>query len=204
MAQARIAFKDSRWVRELEQAQKPDGTWGRFHSRNSALNQRFPTTELALYRARALGMNKADPVILQAIRMMEEILQGRADWSDPEEKHEGWPINKRFITAATLALFDPANPLILPLAQRWREVVRRIFQNGAYDPQAERAAHLEINGVRTKGKYLKLAALYPLILLSVPAVSLEPDLEAALMKWVWQKPDGIYYVYGNSMSQPRL
>ncbi len=199
---ARAVLKSCSWVQELERTQHSNGSWGRFHSRDSSLKQRFPTTELALYRARALGLDKFDPLNQKTIYWMEMILQGQTDWSDPDEKHEGWTINKRFITAATLALVDPSNPLIHPLAERWVEVVKRTFQKGAYDPIAERQAHREINGIHTRGKYLKLAALYPLVLLSVPSVKLDNELESSFLNWVCQKADGIYYVYGRSMLHP--
>lgn len=202
MQHAHIALRSSNWVEELARSQSPDGSWGRFHSRNSTLKTRFPTTELALYRARALGLSKTDDLIGHSTHLMEEILSGKANWRDPAEKHEGWPINTRFITAATLALFDPDNILVAELANRWVQVVNATFANGAYDARAEQKAHLAINGIYTKGKYLKLAGLYPLILLSIPSVKLDLDIEAALLSWVSEKFAGIYYVYGARMLVP--
>lgn len=199
---AHSALPSSNWYTELARSQSPDGSWGRFHSRNSTLKLPFPTTELALYRARSLGLGKKDELVGRSLRLMEDILNNKVSWQDPAEKHEGWAINTRFITAATLALFDPTNILLTELVERWVQVVNATFANGAYDAWAEQKAHLEINNIHTKGKYLKLAGLYPLILLSLPAVKLEQSIEAALMNWVSEKFAGIYYVYGARMLVP--
>jgi len=196
MQNAHTALLSSNWYKELARSQYPDGSWGRFHSRNSALKLHFPTTELALYRARALGLNKEDDLIGRSVRLMEAILNGQASWQDPPEKHEGWALNTRFITAATLALFEPTNALLPELAERWVSVVKATFVIGTYDAQTEQEAHLIINGIHTKGKYLKLAGLYPLILLSLPTVQLDSAIENALMHYVCKKFAGIYYVYG--------
>jgi len=199
---AHQALQSSNWFLELVRSQHPDGSWGRFHSRNSALKLRFPTTELALYRARVLGLSKQDDLICRSLQLMEEMLQGKTGWQDPPEKHEGWPINTRFITAGTLTMFDPANTLLTPLAERWGNVVNATFAGGSYDAEAERGAHMTINGIHTRGKYLKLAGLYPLVSLSLPAIRLDPDTEKALIDWVCEKKDGIYYVYGAEMLEP--
>lgn len=199
---AHAALMESRWVQELTQSQHADGTWGRFHSRDSALKLHFPTTELALYRARALGLSGADTLIQKSMHFMEDMLMGKTDWSDPKEKHEGWAINTRFITAGTLASLDPFNPFLPPLADHWTRVVNATFAGGSYDSQAERQVHLEVNGIHTSGKYLKLAALYPLLLLNTHTVRLEEKVESSFLRWVCEKPDGIYYVYGGCLLDP--
>lgn len=202
LQKAHAALLNSRWVEELAQAQQADGSWGRFHSRDSALRLRFPTSELALYRARALGLSPEEAFVQRSLQWMEAILMGKAAWSDPAEKHEGWPINTRFITAGTLALFDSANPFLPPLADRWVKVVNATFANGTYDPVAERQAHLEANGIHSAGKYLKLAALYPLALLATHTVRLDTGIEERFLRWLCEKRDGIYYVYGGCLLAP--
>ncbi|HVN55278.1 MAG TPA: hypothetical protein VMT46_13175 [Anaerolineaceae bacterium] len=200
--EARTAMLESRWVGELKENQHADGTWGRFHSRDSSLRSRFPTTELAIYRALALGLDPESDVLKKAAGFCCKVLAGEATWSDPPEKHEGWPVNIRFITAGTLARIDARHPAVSDPASIWTGIVERTFQSGTYDATAERAAHLALNGIRKKGKYLKLAGLYPLLLLSSPGSELPPALEQPLLKWVWNKEDGIYYVYGGCLSRP--
>lgn len=197
---AQTALYTSHWLHELQQFQHSDGTWGRFHSRNSALKQIFPTTEIAISRALALGLDKNSLVLQAATGFMLKHLAGEVDWSDPPEKHEGWPVNIRFITAGTLARVDSQQPALEESCQKWIGIVERTFRSGAYNPQDERLAHLYINGIRTKGKYLKLAALYPLLLLSSSLINLTESLEKSFLKWIWNKEGGIYYVYSSCLN----
>jgi hypothetical protein len=195
------ALLTSRWVKELEDTQQPDGTWGRFHSRDSKLHNRFPTTELAIRRALCLGLEKDSSLLQRSMGYMHGVLDGNAAWSDPAEKHEGWPVNLRSITAATLTSLDPTDPTIIDIARSWAQIAAEAFASGSYDPEAERAAHLRIHGIKTRGKYLKLASLYPLLLLSTPSSGLSLETEKALLNWVWQKHNGIYYIYGSCLAE---
>ncbi len=52
----------------------------------------------------------------------------------------------------------------------------------------------------TKGKYLKLWGVYPLLILSATRSRLPADLEAALLNWLWHHEGGMYYVYGGCLS----
>jgi len=188
------------WVRELQYAQHPDGTWGRFHSRDSSLKARFPTTEIAISRALALGLDKDSDILEKAVGIMLAVLQGKALWCDPPEKHEGWPASVRFITAGTLAAIDNRQPTLQPSCRKWVELVKRTFRSGAYSSADERQAHFELNGVVTRDKYLKLASRYPLILLSAAQDGLSAKTEKLFLDWVWNKEGGIYYVCGERMS----
>jgi len=63
------------WVRELAAGQRPDGSWGRFHSMDSTFKARFPTTEVAVRRGLALGLDKNTPVLERAVDFMRSILE---------------------------------------------------------------------------------------------------------------------------------
>ena len=198
----RLAALESRWVTELRETQFPDGSWGRFHSRDSALKQRFPTTELAIRRALSLGLNVADHLLQKTLTYVRSVMDGTATWTDPPEKHEGWPVNTRFITAATLLLLDSADERAIPSTHAWTDVAVETFADGCYSPEAEQAAHRRVNDIHTRGKHLKLAGLYPLLLLSSGFADLPAKTEKALLDWVWNKADGIYYVYSDRVSDP--
>ena len=58
------------WVKQLSQEQQPDGSWGRFHSMDSRLKARFPTSETAIRRALALGLDKENPVLARVAGYM--------------------------------------------------------------------------------------------------------------------------------------
>jgi len=57
-------------VQELAMSQHADGSWGRFHSMDSTMKARFPTTEIAVRRALALGLDKDSGVLKRAVKYM--------------------------------------------------------------------------------------------------------------------------------------
>jgi hypothetical protein len=125
------------WAAELASGQYADGTWGRFHSMDSTLKAHFPTSETAIRRALALGLDKDAPLLKKAAGFMEKVLAGEASWSDRVEKSEGWPIGVEAITAGTLAQVDPSHSSIRPAWEYWVEIAGHSFHAGEYNPSAE-------------------------------------------------------------------
>ena len=192
---------ESGHVRAIGGAQLLDGTWGRFHSQDSKAKLPFRTTEFAIRRALALGLTRKDPILEKACGFMEKFLQGKTTWSDWAEKHEGWVPNTRFITAASLSEVDPKNQFFESIKNLWTDILQRTFSTGRYDPLAEREAHRELNGIHSTGKYLHFGMMYPILILSSGQASLPEDLELALLRWLWDREDGIYYVTSQKMSE---
>jgi hypothetical protein len=187
------------WVAELEREQHPDGTWGRFHSMDSTLKARFPTSETAIRRALALGLEKDDPVLAQAVGFMERVLKGKATWSDRVEKSEGWPVYVEAITAATLVEVDPAHPSIRPAWEYWAGIAGRSLPAGEYDPSAEWQAHKEIRSLGVR----YLDSRYVLTLLGSHSMDLPSALDRRIVNWVWSNPAGIGYLCADMKhSQP--
>ncbi len=155
---------------------------------------------MAIQRLLVLGLDRDSQVISRCVAFMLDVLAGRQTWSDPPEKHEGWPVNIKFITAGTLAKIDSGHPALQESIRKWVEIVERTFLPGSYDEGAERQAHRDVNSIRTKGKYLKLASQYPLWLLTSGGAHLSARTEKLYLDWIWNKPDGIYYVYGSCLA----
>lgn len=53
-------FYNSKWVELLKANQLDDGGYGRFHSRNSKIKQKFPTTELAIDSMKMLDIQRGN------------------------------------------------------------------------------------------------------------------------------------------------
>lgn len=186
------------WVEELRREQHPGGSWGRFHSMDSTVNTRFPTSEAAIRRALALGLDKNDPILKRAVDFMSSVLAGKVTWSDRVEKSEGWPIGVEAITSGTLAQVDPSHPSLLPAWEYWEEVARHSFPGGAYDPQAEWQAHKNVRGLGIH--YLR--SRYVLTLLGACSANLPAGLDRQIVSWIWNDPQGIGYL-GADMQHPR-
>jgi hypothetical protein len=197
LAVARSQMRSHAWVQGLAREQHPDGSWGRFHSMDSSVKTRFPTSEMAIRRALALGLDKDDTILGQAVNFMTDILEKKAAWSDRVEKSEGWPIGVEANTAGTLAQVVPSHPSILPVWEYWVGTALRAFSNETYDPSAEWKAHKEARG--TGITYLR--SRYVLTLLGSLSASLPVDLDRLLAEWIWNDPEGIGYL-GADLQHP--
>lgn len=189
----------SKWVQRLAEAQNENGIWGRFHTRDSKLKTAFPTTEIAIQRALALGLVKEDAILKKAMAWIVRCLQGSETWSDRVEKSEGWAAMTRAVTSSTLARIDPQHPLLENEWQRWAEIAMRTFSRGSYDADAERQAHLELFGLKTPC-YYRFNVLHPLMILSSSLNLLPEPVERSLVHWVYNHPGGIYYLSGGRIA----
>jgi hypothetical protein len=182
---------------ELASGQHADGTWGRFHSMDSTLNARFPTSETATRRALALGLDKDTPPLKEAAGFMAKVLAGEASWSDRVEKSEGWPNGVEAITAGTLAQVDPSTSSIRPAWEYWVEIAECSFSTGEYSLSAEWKAH---KGLRGLGIHY-LRSRYVLTLLGARSAHLPATLDRRIVDWIWRNPEGIGYL-GADLQHP--
>lgn len=183
-------FQSHPWVEELAREQYPDGSWGRFHSMDATIKARFPTTEIAIRRALALGLDQNFPVLSRAIGFMQSVLEGKAAWTDRTEKSEGWPTAVEAITAATMAEIVPGHPATLPAWEYWTWIASRSFPGGSYNPSAEWNAHQDRRGLG----FRYLGSRYVLTLLGARSALLPAALDSQILDWVWNNPAGIGYL----------
>ncbi len=184
---------ENRWVLELAHEQHPDGSWGRFHSQNSRIKTKIPTTEAAIRRALALGLDKDAPILTHAISYIQDILDGKAQWSDRQERSEGWPILVEAISAGTLAQVDPSHPALTRVRNYWMEIAQRSFVDGIYDQQREIRAHKETSGL----KIVYLRSRYVLTLLGARRDLIPVTLDRQIVDWIWNNENGIGYLGAN-------
>lgn len=194
VAEAAREAERSPWVRRLIEAQRADGSWGRFHTENTREAGWPPTTEYAVERALALGLDRRHPVMRKAADYMAEVLAGRRAWPDPPERNDRWATGVQLITAATLALVDSDHPALDRVWGLWLEIVQRAFRSGTYDSQAEASAHRELTGASVQRSYLTLDNRYTITLLGRESRALPHALRKALLGWLCDKADGIGYL----------
>lgn len=141
LVQARRDLATSRWVRELEREQREDGSWGRFHSRDSQARHRIFNTEVGVERVLALGLDVSHPILSRAARYLVGLLEGPlAGFPDPPERNDRWATGARLFTAAMLALVQPDHPILDEVWNLWLSIAQRVFAVGRYDPEAEMLA----------------------------------------------------------------
>jgi hypothetical protein len=194
LAHAKRAMGKSRWVREVDREQWYDGSWGRFHSQDTAARQRIPTTEVGVERALALGLDSSHAVPRKAAGYITRVLNGSVDVRDRPERNDRWPTGVRLFAASTLARMQPDAHVLDPVWRLWAEIASRTFASGAYDEEAEVLAHRDLTGASVRGSYLSLGSKYHVALLGSRAAHLPSDIEAAYVKWITRRETGIGYL----------
>ncbi len=191
---ARRRLESSRQVQALLEEQHADGSWGRFHSQDTRLNQKIHTTEKGVERAVALGLGGWHPRIKRTRDYLAALLSGAVKFPDPPERNVGWATGVQLFSASTLARLDPQHPRIKPVRGLWREITMRTFCSGIYDASAEIQAHTELAGTPVKDSYLVISNKYALNLLGSQTGTLPAKIEEALLAWLWYQPEGIGYL----------
>ncbi|NWG11266.1 hypothetical protein HXY33_05920 [Candidatus Bathyarchaeota archaeon] len=183
----------SRWVHELKREQRKDGSWGRFHSAMKTKGK-IVTTEAAVERGLALGIEASSPIFQATIGYLSRLLEGSVDFPDPPERNNRWATGKQLFTASTLARIGPTLPILDKTWKLWVAIAEHTFASSTYDQEAEIQAHQRLTGATVKNTYLVLNNRYQLALLGSRASKLPKKLENALIDWVWHKEDGIGYL----------
>jgi hypothetical protein len=190
---ARQEMLSSRWITELRNEQKEDGSWGRLHSAMKTKGK-VATTEAAVERGLALGLGASDPTFQAAIQYLSRLLEGRIDFPDPPERNNRWETGKKLFAAATLARICPTLRILDETWGLWATIAEHTFASGRYDSGAEIRAHEMLTGADVKDSYLVLNSRYQLALLGSRASRLPRTVENALVDWVWHKSDGVGYL----------
>jgi hypothetical protein len=183
----------SRWVLELKSEQREDGSWGRFHSAMKSKGKTV-TTEAAVERGLALGLEASDPIFQAAVNYLSRLLTGSIKFPDPAERNNRWATGTQLFAASTLARINSKLPVLDRTWELWATIVKRTFASGKYDSEAEIRAHEELTGASVKDSYLILNNRYQLALLGSRATQLPKNLENAIVDWVWHKDKGIGYL----------
>lgn len=199
LSAAKIELNKSNYVAELASEQHPDGGWGRFHTMNYSLKRKFGTTEVAVSRAVALGLDKSHPILAKAAEYLARILRDESTFPDPPESNDRWATGEKLFTAGTLSLFDPDNPTLGETRKLWIEIANRACVGGVFDPNAERNAHKALTGATVyfrdgRETYLVLNSRYHAAILTAKPRLLNRRTEKTLLEWLWRRHDGLGYL----------
>ncbi len=199
---ARRKMLQSRWILELKNEQRKDGSWGRFHSAMKTKGK-IGTTEAAVERGLALGLEASDRIFGATMNYLSRLLEGSIDFPDPPERNNRWTTGKQLFAASTLARICPTLPILDKTWELWATIAGHTFNSGKYEPEAEIQAHQMLTGASVKDSYLVLNNRYQLALLGSRATKLSETLENALANWVWHKEDGVGYLEIPLSNPPR-
>lgn len=181
--------------------QLPDGSWGQFHSLSmQARAQHGITTEMALRRLQNLGFTIQDEGIRRAVVYMDACLQGKSSIPDPREKTHDWDAFTEMMLSTWIRRFTNDNASANAAARKWADILNIAFAGGAYDHAAYCTAFAAAFGHPPRGgRFVDFVSFYQI---SLTAGLLDKKAEQALVRYVLEHPQGIYYVYEKPITQP--
>ncbi len=189
--------KDGKWAKYVIALQEDDGKWGWFHSLSQFYDAPI-TTEQALRRLERLGYTIEDECIQRAVIYMDDCLTGKKTIPDRREKLHDWSIFTSMMLATWIRRFTLDNPNANKVAKQWADVIYSAFLGGVYNHNEYVAAYQEILGMKPNGgRLIDFVNFYPISMLSD---ILDCKTEIALMNYVLNKENGIYYIYDKKLS----
>jgi hypothetical protein len=186
------------WVRQITELQREDGSWGHFHTLSKPTTQRPITTEQALRRLRALGLKRGDAPIDRALAYMRGVLLKENTPPDHREHVLNWDAFEAHMFAAWIRIFAPDDPLAMPVARQWAEIVTPSFQTGVLDETVYAAAYRKRIPVLHAGE--RIISLSQFYIVNLLQGVLDPVTERKFVEHILSYPTGIYYVYGYQIS----
>lgn len=194
-----MMHKTGKWARQIISMQDEEKMWGSFHSLSST-NVNPITTEQALRRLQILGFTMEDECIQRAVRYLDDCLTGKRFIPDPTEKLHDWTLFTHMMFSAWIRRFTKENERANEMAVKWAKIVTGAFASGEYDHEAYLREYINIFGMKPRGgRLVDFAQFY---ILSLLPGELDEKTQRAMVRYILDKHDGIYYVYDCCIRTP--
>lgn len=191
-------YKDGKWARSIIALQEDDGKWGWFHSLSQFYNSPI-TTEQALRRLERLGYTIEDECIQKAVSYMDDCLTGKKTIPDRREKLHDWDVFSSMILATWIRRFTLDNSNANKVANQWANIISHAFAGSIYNHKEYVTAYRDTWGIKPNGgRLIDFVSFYPISMLSG---CLDEQTEIALVDYVLNKENGIYYIYDKRLVQ---
>lgn len=145
-----------------------------------------------------LGLTRADEPVKRALAYMRDCLLGRRQPPDGREKVINWDAFEAHMLAAWIRIFEPDDPLALPVARRWAELITLSFASGGFDADTYACAYRKrIPPLHPREQLIRVPQLYMVHLLKG---LLDEATEKRFVDYLIRHEQGIYYVYGQRIN----
>lgn len=184
--------KTGKWAQQIISMQDDERMWGSFHSLSST-NVNPMTTEQALRRLQILGFTMEDECIQKAVRYLDDCLTGKKQIPDRTEKLHDWKLFTHMMFSAWIRRFTKENEAANEMAKKWAQVVAAAFASGEYDQNTYEKTYAAAFCMKPKGgRLIDFSQFY---ILSLLPSELDEKTQQAMVRYILNKQDGIYYVY---------
>lgn len=177
-------FYNSKWVELLKINQNDDGGYGRFHSRNSKIKQKFPTTEHAVDSMKMLDIRRGNLLVDKLCDYMEKILKCEIEWPDGFEKNIWYKPAQPLFVASKLSIFGSNCKEYVEIFNCWHNILKEAFADGEYNRERTDKISRELLGCSIDGSYIGLNSIYLIELFSNMQAEISDELKQNYLKWL--------------------
>ncbi|MFW6016736.1 MAG: hypothetical protein ACOCRK_09890 [bacterium] len=197
MKEAKEKVLASEMVSEIIDEQWSDGSWGKFHSM-AELRQSSITTEQAIRRLIAFGLDKDDEVLHRALTYMEFFLLEELELRDYKEKKYDWDLLTKSFVATWIKILDPGNVLAKEIAEKWGKIIGHAFSGDKFSQKDYQEAYYDVHKSPQDKEIWDFKNFYVVSLLSD---LLPKDIEIKFLDYIINSEDGIYYICDECLNQ---
>jgi len=183
----------SKWVNDIKKEQKPNGSWGRFHSQDSSAKQKYPTTENAVLLLKYLAIGRGNNIIESACNYMEKLLSDLSLWPDAWEKNKWFKLAVPLFIASKLTMFGSNHPDFMEVCKIWVKILKSSFASNKYNGKETDFIALENIGVQIDGSYIGLNSINSILLFSYNTNLIPVEIQMKYIKWLHYNPNNICY-----------
>lgn len=177
-------FYNSKWVELLKANQLDNGGYGRFHSRNSKVKQKFPTTEIAIESIKMLDIQRGNFLVDKLCDYMEKILKHEIEWPDGFERNKWYRPAQPLFVSSKLSIFGSSCKEYIDIFNCWHTILKEAFADGIYNSERTDKISKELLGCNIDGSYIGLQSIYLIELFSNMQSEISDELKENYLKWL--------------------
>jgi len=177
-------FYNSKWVELLKSNQLDDGCFGRFHSRDSKIKQKFPTTEIAIDSIKMLDIQRGNLLVDKLCDYMEKILKNEIEWPDGFERNKWYRPAQPLFVASKLSIFGSDCKEYFKVFNCWHTILKEAFADGEYNKDRANKISKELLGCCIDGSYIGLNSIYVIELFSNMQAEISDELKQNYLRWL--------------------
>ncbi len=201
-------FYNSKWVDLLKTNQHNDGGYGRFHTQNTKIKQKYPTTENAINAIKMLDIQRGNQLINSLCNYMENILKNEIVWPDRYEVNKWYRPAQPLFVSSKLSIFGSYIKEFNEIFDCWHIILKEAFANGDYSADRTNKISKELLGCDIDGSYIGLNSLYLIEFYGNMQAKIEDGLKSNYLRWLHKSNKKVPYTnfsfslgYKNSFSE---
>ena len=186
-------FYTSKWVQMLRDNQNADGGYGRFHSQNSKIKQKYGTTEKAIESMNILGLRRGNELVDKLCLYMEKILNNEIAWPDGYEKNKWYRAAQPIFIISKLSNFTSEDKAYLKNCEKWLEILNEAFKGKEYDSYSTNTISEKLVGCQIHGSYIGLNSVYLIELFANLSRQINKSIQEKYLNWLYSDDVIIQY-----------